>query len=104
MTQEMEILYHKLVTVKTQSVKAAFKHVRAELELLDLDGRIDIDVSEKGLRKINKPLRKLNKIFKGRSNETAKDVYESYPTDSTEYFVLKCVANIMENSHKSSIF
>ena len=104
MTQEMEILYHKLVTVKTQSVKAAYRHVRAELEMLDLDGRIDIDVSEKGLRKMNKPLRKLNKIYKGRSQESAHNVYDSYPVDSTEYFVLKCVVNIMENSRKPSIF
>lgn len=104
MTQEMEALYNKLVAVKTQSVKAAFRHVRSELELLDLDGRVDIDISEKALKKTSKGLRKLNRIYKGKSNETGESVYKSYALDSTEYFVLMCVVNIMENSARSSIF
>lgn len=104
MTQEMTVLYNKLVTVKTQSVKAAFKHVKSELELLDLDGRIDIDISEKALKKVNKGLRKLNRIYKGKGKETGESVYKSYPEDSTEYFILMCVVNIMDNSSKSSIF
>lgn len=104
MTQEMEVLYNKLITVKTQSIKAAFRHVRAELELIDLDCKVDIGVTEKDFNKVKKGLRKLNRVYKGKSSETAQSVYESYPVDSTEYFVLMCVARILDSSAKSSIF
>ena len=63
MTNEMHVLYAKLLTVNVKNVVGAYGYLSNEMKEMDMNGTLDFEMDSNSLKNINKEFKILKKYY-----------------------------------------
>ena len=95
MTNEMHVLYAKLLTVNVKNVVGAYGYLSNEMKEMDMNGTLDFEMDYNSLKNINKEFKILKKFYKGKIEIEPKSLFMKYEENTHEHYFLKCLIELM---------